>query len=61
MALAGLVCCIDKQPQNDYMSLKQRNLGNPEEWEDYDWIRRAIAKDILDNDPTRKFECFRMV
>ncbi len=36
MVLAGLVCCIDEQSQNDYMSLKWRNLGNLEEWEDYD-------------------------
>ncbi len=43
------------------MSLKQRNLGNPEEWEDYDWIRGVIAKDMSDSDPTRKLECLRMV
>ncbi len=57
VALAGLVCCIDKQFQNDYMNLKQRNLGNPKEWEDYNWIRGAITKDILGSDLIRKFEC----
>ncbi len=60
MALTGFMYCIDEQSQNDYMNFKQRNLGNPEEWEDYDWIRETIIKDIPDNDPTKKLECFWM-